>query len=346
MNTLQTLIFLLGAALFLKLAVLRAITLGNRNISRFELDRQLHKGGREVEKIAIREQYIEDVASLRHLVTTLITVLMIVCFFHSLGPVLGLTLSVVTLLEVGMVARVKSVKKYAQSLYEKYEDKIIDVAKKLHPLLRFMRDVSVPSLSDTKPYSKEELLHLIEESHLLLTDRQRKLLLTAIKFEDKKVQEIMTPRSVVETINASEVLGPITLDHLHKSGHSRFPVLDKEEHIVGLLYLHDLISEASSKKKVTVRDVMDSKVFYINEQQNLSDALDGFLRVQHHLFIVVNEFEEVVGIVTIEDVVEALIGRKIVDEFDQYDDLRAVAKQQAIKHQKSTQRTHITQKRK
>jgi CBS domain containing-hemolysin-like protein len=60
-----------------------------------------------------------------------------------------------------------------------------------------------------------------------------------------------------------------------------------------------------------------------------------YLRTQHHLFLVVNEFEEIVGIITIEDVIEQIIGRKIVDEFDQYADLRAVAKQLARKEAES-----------
>ena len=138
------------------------------------------------------------------------------------------------------------------------------------------------------------------------------------------------------------MLGPFVLDRLHKSGHSRFPVIKKDiDHVVGLLYVHDLFSLAKSAEKSTASKLMDSKVFYINENQPLPSALAGFLRVKHHLFIVVNEFEETTGVITIEDVLEALIGRKIVDEFDQYDDLRAVAKRAAAQRQKSDHSTYI-----
>jgi CBS domain containing-hemolysin-like protein len=70
---------------------------------------------------------------------------------------------------------------------------------------------------------------------------------------------------------------------------------------------------------------MDPKVYYIHEDQTLEHALAAFLKTHHHLFVVVNEYRETVGILCLEDVIEALLGRKIVDEFDAHDDLRAVA---------------------
>jgi CBS domain containing-hemolysin-like protein len=70
---------------------------------------------------------------------------------------------------------------------------------------------------------------------------------------------------------------------------------------------------------------MEPRVFYIKNTQTLRHALAAFLRTRHHLFIVVNEFQETVGLITLEDVIESLLGKKIVDEFDAHEDLRAVA---------------------
>ena len=83
---------------------------------------------------------------------------------------------------------------------------------------------------------------------------------------------------------------------------------------------------------------MKKAVYYVNEEKQLDHALQAFLKTKHHLFIVVNGFEEIVGILTIEDVLEEVLGKEIVDEFDQYEDLRAVAALQAKKDTK--QRTH------
>ena len=80
-----------------------------------------------------------------------------------------------------------------------------------------------------------------------------------------------------------------------------------------------------TKHSSTAEKAMEPKVYYIREDQTLQHALAAFLKTHHQLFVVVNEFRETVGLLSLEDVIEALIGQKIVDEFDAHDDLRAVA---------------------
>jgi CBS domain containing-hemolysin-like protein len=120
-------------------------------------------------------------------------------------------------------------------------------------------------------------------------------------------------------------LGPLTLNDLHKTGHSRLPVINGDiDHVVGILNLKGLLA-LDIKRSTTAEKAMDPKVYYIRADQVLQHALAAFLRTKHQLFIVVNEYRETVGLLTLEDAIEALIGRKIVDEFDAHDDLRAVA---------------------
>jgi CBS domain containing-hemolysin-like protein len=136
----------------------------------------------------------------------------------------------------------------------------------------------------------------------------------------------MTPRGVIDSISKKELLGPLVLDDLHKTGHSRFPVIDGDiDHVVGMLHIQDLLILDAKQRSNTVEKVMEPRVFYVREDQTLEHALTAFLRTRHHLFVVVNEFRETVGVLSLEDVIEVLLGRKIVDEFDAHDDLRAVA---------------------
>ena len=86
---------------------------------------------------------------------------------------------------------------------------------------------------------------------------------------------------------------------------------------------------------------MDKKVYFIRQDQDLEHALHGFLRSHHHLFVVINEYRETVGLLSLEDVIEALIGMKIVDEFDQFDDLRAVAGRNPRKNNHTAQARDI-----
>lgn len=217
----------------------------------------------------------------------------------------------------------------------------------LHPvvdrLARFIRRHR-PVQIHTGLYQKDDLLELISQQRSQTDNRMTKVELElasyALTFGDKLVREYLTPRRVVKTVSLMDSIGPVLLSELHDSGFSRFPVYEeKDDNIVGTLYLHDLVDFNAGGR---VRDIMNKKVYYIHEEQSLYDALQVFLKASHHLLIVVNSFEEFVGIITIEDVLEQIIGESIVDEFDKYDDMRAVAAKQAKKDK--DERTDIPSK--
>jgi CBS domain-containing protein len=183
-------------------------------------------------------------------------------------------------------------------------------------------------------YDREDLVELVEaqrhQPDSRISEDTLELLLHVLSFGDKVVRECMVPRRSVQAISADVSVSPAMINELHRSGLSRFPVYkgDADEEgedpvdFVGTLYLRDLITLKHTGK---VSGVMQSKVYYVHEDHPLEQVLDAFLKTHHHLFIVVNSFEEFVGIITIEDILEQILGCKIVDEFDQYDDLRAVA---------------------
>lgn len=190
-------------------------------------------------------------------------------------------------------------------------------------------------------YQKEDLVELLDKQAHQPDNRMSAyelgIVKSALSFSDKLIRDIMTPKRVVKMVKADEAIGPLLMDELHKSGFSRFPVLgDEPDEIIGTLYIRDLVK---AKTGGTVKNTMKKSVFYVNEEKPLQHALQAFLRTKHHLFIVVNGFEEVVGIITIEDVLEQVLGKQIVDEFDKYEDLRAVAALEAKKDKKA--HTHV-----
>lgn len=167
---------------------------------------------------------------------------------------------------------------------------------------------------------------------------------SVLQFSTKLVRDGLTPRRVVQAAAADESIGPVLMDLLHKSGHSRFPVYSgTHENIVGVLYLRDLVQ---AKARGHVSDHMHKQVCYVHEDQPLGEALQAILKTHQQLFVVVNSFEEYVGIITIEDILEAVIGRQIVDEFDQYEDLRAVATRMAAKDHKAHEKDQIATEKK
>jgi CBS domain containing-hemolysin-like protein len=186
--------------------------------------------------------------------------------------------------------------------------------------------------------SRDELLEILShnaEEFDHVSKSELKIAENALIFGDKKVGDYMTPLSSVYFVSADELLSPVVLGELHDSGHSRFPVVQgSNQNIVGTLFLKDAMRVNNSQK---IREIMRPDVYYVNELQTLNHALKAFIKTKHHLFVVVNEFEDVVGVITIEDVIEQIIGKQIVDEFDKYDDLRAVAKHYALQKQAEQQ---------
>jgi CBS domain containing-hemolysin-like protein len=197
-----------------------------------------------------------------------------------------------------------------------------------------------PTLQHTGLYDTEDLLQLLEEQHEQPDNRIGKLELGiahhALTFGNQLVREVMVPRRAIRMVSAEDALGPVLMTELHDSGHSRFPVYEgKKDNIVGTLFLRDLVK---AKTGGLIKNIMRPEVYYVHEEQPLTEALQAILKTHRHLFIVVNSFEEYVGIITIEDILEQIVGRPIIDEFDEYEDLRAVAARAAKKeHKEHTQ---------
>jgi len=188
-----------------------------------------------------------------------------------------------------------------------------------------------PSRSHTKIYEKQDLLELLERQNRQTDNRfspeEVKIIQGALTFGDKHVGSVMTPRKDVKLVGAGDPIGPHLMDELHASGLTRLPVakeVNRSDHpeIVGTLYLKDLIGH---QDKGRVRNIMNPHVCFINEEQNLRQALGVFLNNQCHLLIVVNSFEEFSGILSLEDLIEQILGEKVTDEFEQYNEPRAVA---------------------
>lgn len=194
-------------------------------------------------------------------------------------------------------------------------------------------------------YEREDLVHLLERQQKQpdnrISDDELNIAINALKFGQELVRDVLIAKRVVKFVSIDDTIGPVLMGELHDSGHSRFPVYDgKKDNVVGMLMLKDLVGVKAGGK---VKSVMRGDVLYIHESDNLYQALHAMLRTKHHMFIVVNSFEEIVGILTLEDVMERIIGQPIVDEFDKYDDMRAVAERMAAQVHKEQNHEKVTE---
>jgi CBS domain containing-hemolysin-like protein len=183
-------------------------------------------------------------------------------------------------------------------------------------------------------YSKAQLYKLFELHQASpdsdIEQAELEMVKHVLEFGDKTIREIMTPRRMMKLVAAEATVGTGLLEELHGSGHSRFPVYagDDKENITGTLYLRDLVKAKTGGK---VKDLMHKNTYYVHEELPLAHGLQAFLKTKHHLFLVTNNFAEVVGLVSLEDIIEQIVGKQIIDEFDAYDSLRAVAELRAEK---------------
>lgn len=309
---------------FLVLFALASVRPRRSSLNDFELRRRLDAGEEGALLEWRRSDLHTEVMTVRRISIAFMLVLGSTFLIAEYGWLWGLLGALVVTLFYNRIASFGIIHHPAQRLYDKYEENLLRFIERWQPKLRFLSGIADVQV-DRSIASREELEHTFSQLGGLLTANERKMLSGVMHFEDKLVKDYMTPRSVMEAVGANELLGPLVLDNLHKTGHTHFPVFEGDiDHLVGILHIYSLFT-LENKKSLAVKDAMEQRVFYINEDQTLDDALTACIKHRRHLLVVVNSYRETVGVITIEDAVEQLIGRKIVDQFTEHDDLRKVA---------------------
>ena len=320
-------IFLLVLTIFafILLLLVAAFRPIHSEFSLFELERRVEAGDRDAKRAFVHESLLGDIVSLQRVLMALLMVIVVLLGVVTWGWLIGILIAIFVAIEYGAIARLRFFKSWSQKIYNRLQDLIIIFIQKAPFVFKLIRSVTTDDDKNRRLGSSAELRHLIEESDSVLTPDEKKLIVHGLSFSDQLVSSIMTPRNMINSINKSEFLGPLALNDLHKVGHSRLPVINGDiDHVVGILYLNSLLT-LDVKRSMTAEKAMEPKINYIRENQTLNHALAAFLRTHHHLFIVVNQSRETVGLLTLSDVVEALLGRRVIDEFEAHDDLRAVA---------------------
>ena len=200
----------------------------------------------------------------------------------------------------------------------------------LYPICRPISSMLDWALGEELPtiYSRQELVNILEE-HSENTDSEIKsheeqIARGALTYGEKTIKQVMTPLAVVSSLSLNQKITKVFIKKIKDSGFARFPVMHNGV-VVGTLYSRDLLGVARTKK---IKDIMHTPVIFVQQNQALDVALRQFLATKNHLFIVQNQQKKMVGVVTIEDVIEEIIGDEIVDEFDQHDDMRKITQGQ------------------
>ena len=176
--------------------------------------------------------------------------------------------------------------------------------------------------------TREEIIALASLSHKdgALFSQENIYLANLLSLRDKKTEQILTPRTVVhmldETLTVTEALNdPITKQF------SRMPVYTKsKDNVIGKVIRVDLFeAERNGQGDSPLSDFI-KPVFRVSEKLSVHKLLDLFIKRNAHLFLVEDEYGQTAGVVTLEDAIETLLGREIVDERDIVEDMQELAK--------------------
>ncbi len=178
------------------------------------------------------------------------------------------------------------------------------------------------------PKKKEDILELVRNSVIneLLDAESMTMIEGVFKVSEMQVREIMVPRPHMKVIDISDNTDDV-IKKVTQSGHSRFPVIDdNKDEIIGVLLAKDLLKKFYDEKNedFDLHELLRSAVF-VPESKRLNILLNEFKENRNHIAIVIDEHGGVSGLITIEDVLEEIVG-EIDDEHDARSDSQIIDK--------------------
>jgi len=200
----------------------------------------------------------------------------------------------------------------------------------LSPLVRFLtwttdtisRALGADVSHETQ-ISAEELRLIVERGgeQGILEAEEEQMIHAVIELGDRRLHEVMTPRIAIVALPASATFED-AIDRIVEEGHSRIPVYESTvDEIVGILYAKDLLPflKASNGERPSLRSLLRTPVF-VPESMTIDDLLHEFQRRKVHMAIVLDEYGGTAGLLTIEDLLEEIVG-EIQDEYDVEEEL-------------------------
>ena len=199
-------------------------------------------------------------------------------------------------------------------------------SKLMTPFIKLLALTTTAILKATGNYSKDVEKNISEEEiksylrvgqqHGVINESGEVMMVNIMDFDDKLAYEIMTPRTALYMLDYDE-FGTGKIREMLESGYSRVPVYrDSPDHIVGTIYIKDLFVEYAKRsyRSIDIESVM-KKPYFVPETKNIDRLLQELQSTKNYLAILIDEYGGLSGMVTIEDIVEEIVG-EIEDEYD------------------------------
>ena len=165
--------------------------------------------------------------------------------------------------------------------------------------------------------------------------KESRIIRNLFRFESLKVTDIMTPRTVITAL-AEDMKINDSLKQVTQTPFSRLPLYTKQlDDISGFILKEDVLIFAAQKRGDEKLKALKREILAVPESVSLTALLERFLKDRQHIAIVVNEYGGTDGLVTLEDLIETLMGMEIMDETDNVEDMRVLARKQWVERAKA-----------
>jgi len=173
------------------------------------------------------------------------------------------------------------------------------------------------SETDEETVTEEEIRMMVDvgEEKGSIEEAEKELINNVFEFNDKVVSEVMIHRKDIYAIDIESNISDILKD-LNEYKYSRIPVYEENvDNIVGLLFVKDLLANVNKKEKVKVSNIL-REAYFVSENKPINELFRDLQRNKHQLAIVLDEYGGTAGLITMEDIIEELVGN-IFDEYDE-----------------------------
>ena len=181
--------------------------------------------------------------------------------------------------------------------------------------------------SDSTSVTREEVIAMAEmgEDEGILEEQETDLIENTLRLKDIKVSDVMTPRNVIFALNKDMTVGQVLEEH-ETLDFTRIPVFDTNlDNMIGMVNRYNIVNRKAEDQFSTRMSEIIKDIPWVNENDSIDKVLELFIENRDHLCLVRDDFDTLTGLITLEDAVETLLGKEIVDEHDSVVDMRDLA---------------------
>ncbi len=206
----------------------------------------------------------------------------------------------------------------------------------LKPIVKLCQTITrlIPKDRSDESISAEELQTIAAMSRESgqLEEVQEKVISNIIDLKQKTVRQVMTPRTVTFSLDENLTVEEAMLQISRLTSHSRVPVYDKNpDDVTGIIMRKKVLLAAAQQKETTTLAKLKVPAHFVPETMPLNLVLIDFFEKRQHLFVVVDEYGSVTGVISMEDVLEEIVGEEIIDESDRTRDMRELARRETTR---------------